>query len=327
MVGTVVSSAGLVCASHSPLMGYTDPAAGTRDRVDAAFAKARKFIASYEPDLVVLFGPDHYNGMFYDLMPPFCIGAAATSLGDYEFPTGPLSVDRDAARTLARGVLDSDVDVAYSESMYVDHGFSQPLDLLFGGLDRVPVVPVFVNSVAEPLGRARRARLLGDAIGRVAAGLGRRVLYVGSGGLSHDPPVPRIDEAPPDVVARLVSEGRRLTPAQRAERERRAIQAGRELASGTAAIQPLNPEWDRMVLDVLASGRLTEIDDWSTEWFVAQAGHSSHEVRTWIAAYAALAATGPYEVTSTFYEAVPEWIAGFAVTQARPLDHTKENNL
>jgi 2,3-dihydroxyphenylpropionate 1,2-dioxygenase len=326
MVSPIVrGAAALVCASHTPLLDRNETAADTRARVDAAFASARDFIASYAPDLVVLFGPDHYNGVFYDLMPPFCIGAAAEALGDYDFPTGPLSVDRDAARALARGVLAADIDVAYSEALYVDHGFSQPLQLLFGGLNQVPVVPVFINSVAEPLNRPRRARLLGEAIGVAAAGLGRRVLYLGSGGLSHDPPVPRIDEAPPELVARLVSEGRRLTPAQRAERERRAIQAGLDLAAGVATIAPLNPEWDRAVLEVFASGRLDEVDTWTTEWFVEQAGHSSHEVRTWIAAHAALAATGPYETISTFYEAVPEWITGFAVVHARSLAPTLED--
>jgi 2,3-dihydroxyphenylpropionate 1,2-dioxygenase len=47
-----------------------------------------------------------------------------------------------------------------------------------------------------------------------------------------------------------------------------------------------------------------------------QGGGSAHEVRTWIAAYASLAATGKYEMTSRFYEAIPAWIAGFAVTTA-----------
>ncbi|MQY21719.1 2,3-dihydroxyphenylpropionate/2,3-dihydroxicinnamic acid 1,2-dioxygenase [Nocardia sp. RB20] len=45
-------------------------------------------------------------------------------------------------------------------------------------------------------------------------------------------------------------------------------------------------------------------------------GGSAHEVRTWIAAYAALAAGGSYELEYRFYEAIPEWIAGFAVTTA-----------
>ncbi len=309
-------SSALVTLSHSPLMGYTDPATDTRKRVAAAFDGARNFISEFAPELVVLFGPDHYNGFFYDMMPPFCIGAAAMSIGDYDTPAGALSVDRDAALALVRAALAADVDVALSERMYVDHGFAQPLQLLFGGLDKVPVVPVFINCVAEPLGSARRARLLGDAVGSATKALDRRVLFLGSGGLSHDPPVPVLEGAPPDVAARLISEGRTLTPEQRAERQMRTIQAGLDYAAGKPSIQPLNPEWDRHVLDVLASGDVSAIDSWTTEWFIEKAGHSSHEVRTSIAAYAALASTGPYQMTSCFYEAIPEWIAGFAITTA-----------
>ena len=180
----------LVTMSHSPLMDFTEPADQARERVEAAFDGARAFIADFAPDLVVIFGPDHYNGFFYDMMPSFCIGAAAESIGDYDTPAGPLPVDHDAALALVRGVLDAEIDVTLSERMYVDHGFAQPLQVLLGGIDRVPVVPVFINCVAVPLGPARRARLLGQAVGRTATALDRRVLFIGSGGLSHDPPVP-----------------------------------------------------------------------------------------------------------------------------------------
>ena len=198
----------LVTISHSPLMGFTEPADQARERVEAAFDGARRFIADFAPELAVIFGPDHYNGFFYDMMPPFCIGAAAESIGDYDTPAGALPVDRDAALALVRGVLDAEIDVTLSERMYVDHGFAQPLQVLLGGIDRVPVVPVFINCVAVPLGPARRARLLGQAIGRAVAGLGRRVLFIGSGGLSHDPPVPTLEGAAPEVAAQLISEGR-----------------------------------------------------------------------------------------------------------------------
>ena len=72
------------------------------------------------------------------------------------------------------------------------------------------------------------------------------------------------------------------------------------------------------MLSTLAAGRFDEIEEWTTDWFTEQAGHSAHEARTSIAAYAALAASGPFEVTSSFYEAIPDWIAGFAVTTALP---------
>jgi 2,3-dihydroxyphenylpropionate 1,2-dioxygenase len=309
----------LVTMSHSPLMGFTEPAAATRERVDAAFDGARAFIAQFSPELVVMFGPDHYNGFFYDMMPPFCIGAAAESIGDYDTATGPLSVDHEAAWHLVRAVLADGIDVTLSERMYVDHGFAQPLEVLLGGIDRVPLVPVFINCVAQPLGPVRRSRLLGHAIGQAAAALGRRVLFIASGGLSHDPPVPTLEGASPEVAAQLISEGRHLTPEQRAGRQMRVIQAGRDYAAGVSTMQPLNPQWDQNLLAALASGDLEQIDSWSTDWFTEQAGHSAHESRTSIAAYAALGATGPYRVHSSFYEPIPDWIAGFAVTTALPI--------
>ena len=95
----------LVTMSHSPLMGFTEPAVDTRWRVHMALGGARKFVAEFDPQLVVLFGPDHYNGFFYDMMPSFCIGASAESIGDYDTPAGPLLVDHDVARTFACGAI------------------------------------------------------------------------------------------------------------------------------------------------------------------------------------------------------------------------------
>ena len=70
------------------------------------------------------------------------------------------------------------------------------------------------------------------------------------------------------------------------------------------------------MLDILAGGDLSPIDAWSVADFVAAAGNSSHEVRTWIAAYAAMSAVGPYAMASRYYRPIPEWIAGFAITTA-----------
>src|SRR5664279_5599150 len=121
--------------SHSPLMGFTEPAPETRKRVDEALDGARAFIAQFDPELIVEFAPDHYNGFFYDMMPSFCVGAAAESVGDYDTSAGRLPVDHEAAMRLVRAALDAEVDVTVSERMYVDHGFAQPLEILFGGLD------------------------------------------------------------------------------------------------------------------------------------------------------------------------------------------------
>src|SRR5215475_11207846 len=110
----------LCATSHSPLIGLHDPEPAVRTEVDEVLRGARAFVGEFAPDLVVVFAPDHYNGFLYDVMPSFCVGAAATSVGDYGLPTGPLVVERDAAHALARHVLAAGVDVAVSEDMQVD---------------------------------------------------------------------------------------------------------------------------------------------------------------------------------------------------------------
>jgi 2,3-dihydroxyphenylpropionate 1,2-dioxygenase len=309
-------TAAAVGLSHSPLIGKNDPAPEVLARVDRAVEDAKAFVRAFDPELVVLYAPDHYNGFFYKEMPPFCLATEAHAVGDFGSASGPLSVDTGAAKALAQGVLDRGVDLTISARMTVDHGFAQPLEVLFGGIDQVPVVPIFVNGVATPLGPVSRIRALGTAIGEAAAELDKRVLFLGSGGLSHDPPVPVLEGAPPRVANALI-EGHPPTPEQRAKGEQRVIQAGRDYAAGSATMIPINPTWDNLLLDHLEKGELAEFDSWSVEWMAAEGGGSAHEVRTWIAAFASLAASGPYEMTSRFYEAIPAWIAGFAVATAR----------
>lgn len=66
----------LHCLSHTPLVGFVDPEQAVLDEVNGVIADARRRISAFEPELVVLFAPDHYNGFFYDVMPPFCLASA-----------------------------------------------------------------------------------------------------------------------------------------------------------------------------------------------------------------------------------------------------------
>jgi len=306
----------LQCLSHTPLMGRLHPGRDIEDEVKQAIQRLRESLAQFEPEVIFLFGPDHFNGFFYDLMPPFCIGASASSIGDYGCPKGPLNVPADVAVQCAEAVLAHGVDCAISHRMRVDHGFAQPLQLLTGGLDRYPVVPIFINSVAAPLPSAHRARLLGEAVGRFAASLDRRVVFMASGGLSHNPPVPTLATAPPDIAERLI-DGRHITPEQRGEREARTIDAARRFAAGQSDLLPINPEWDRDFLDILAQRDMAALDALSNAEITAKAGNSGHEVKSWIAANSAMAAGtgGQYRVRPEYYRAIPEWIAGFATLQ------------
>ena len=301
--------------SHSPLLNLPGPSRELLDDIESAVAGAREFVSAFDPELVVIFSPDHYNGFFYRAMPPFCIGTAAEGVGDYGSYKGPLDVPGELATDCARAVLDADVDVAISAAMDVDHGTVQPLQSLFGDAGAVPVIPVFINSVATPLGPLRRVRALGAAVSRHLATLGKRVLVIGSGGLSHDPPVPTLATAPPAALQRIVH-GVPMTTEQRQARQTAVIEAAREFAAGEGSLAPLNPDWDHAFLDLLDTNRISEVDAWDNRWIAEQAGNSAHEVRTWVAAFAALAAQGDYQTGNHFYRAAPELIAGFAIRTA-----------
>lgn len=305
----------LCCMSHSPLLNLPGPPPDLMADVEAAIADVRRFVAAFDPDLVVVFAPDHYNGFFYSLMPPFCIGTAARGVGDYGTHDGALNVPAELATACASAVLDHGVDVAVSACMDVDHGTVQPLERLFFDATVRPVIPIFVNAVGAPLGPLRRAAELGAAVGAFLAGLDQRVLLVGSGGLSHDPPLPTLATATEQVRERIVH-GAPMSPEQRAARQDAVIAAAREFAAGRSTIAPLNPDFDQRFLDIVDNGSLADFDDWTNRYITEAGGNSAHEIRTWVAAFAAMAAAGEYRTGNHYYRAAPELIAGFATRTA-----------
>ncbi|RAU19244.1 3-carboxyethylcatechol 2,3-dioxygenase [Nitrincola tibetensis] len=301
----------LHCMSHSPLVGFVDPLPEILDEVNGVISNARKAVKAFDPDLVVLFAPDHYNGFFYDLMPSFCIGTDAYAIGDFGTLAGDLNVPQALAESLAASVLDSGVDVAVSYRMQLDHGFAQPLDELVGGLDCKPVIPIFINSVAVPLPSFQRARLLGEAVGRYLKTLDKKVLILGSGGLSHQPPVPELATANAHMVDRMKGSGRHLPDDEREARTQRVITAARRFVEDQSTLHPLHPEWDQSFMTLLSEGRMADLDAMKNDELSALAGKSTHEVKAWVSAFAALSVMGNFNTTNRYYRPIPEWIAGF----------------
>ena len=305
----------LKCLSHTPLRGLNDPGAEVVQEVDTVLAKARAEVEAFDPELIVIFAPDHYNGLFYDLMPPFVIATAAESVADYGTLPGPLSIPKDLALEMTRHILDSDIDIALSHRLQVDHGCTQTLEELTGSLTRYPVIPIIINSVAPPFGPYRRVRKLGEAVGRFLAKLNKRVLILGTGGLSHEPPVPLLATAPEEVANFLIA-GRNPSAEARAARQARTIATGKVFGTPECELTPLNPEWDLAFMDQLIEGRLAEVDQFDIDGISKAAGRSTHEIRTWVAAFSALAAIGPFDARKDYYRPINEWIAGYGVISA-----------
>ena len=179
-----------------------------------------------------------------------------------------------------------DFDVALSHEMKVDHGITIPLYKLTGALNRYDVLPVFINCAADPRPSFKRVRKFGEAIGAFFADKDMRITFVGSGGLSHDPPTPRMEMSPPDVAKRLIQ---RATPTQEEyeARENRVIRAARDLVVGKGPCLPPDEQWDHTFLKSFVDAKLEDFDAMTDAEIDRVAGFGAHEVRTWVAAAAA----------------------------------------
>ena len=290
----------LICASHSPLMYCYKKEPEHWDDLQAAFAEQKQAIEAFAPDLVIAFGSDHFNGFFLRLMPAFCVGLKGQAVGDIGGFPGPLDVPAELSSSLVENLRSANIDPAVSYDMTVDHAFSQTIHLMLGGLDKKPLIPIFINCINKPFVPFSRSRMLGSAVGAWAGSLGKRVLFLGSGGLSHHPTryYPAWGEGEKAVAAWQLSGGSHPDSLSREQWLKRLDDMHHEgaemIAAGTRTARDmfLNEEADRQFLDVLESGKLDEFDNWDQDEMVARAGIGSMEQHTWIAASSAHLACG-----------------------------------
>ena len=310
----------LICVSHTPLLGFASPPPEIEASARAAFAQLAQQVKAYDPTLIISFGPDHFNGFFYDLMPSFCVGVRATAAGDWNYGPAPLNVPEEKALGLIEYCLEHDIDLSYSYRMQADHGITQPLDLFCDGqLDRYPVIPIFINGAASPMPRTKRVIQMGKVIGEYLKTLDESILIIGSGGLSHDPPTPQIQTAPAEVQEFLIA-GRNPTVKARNIRQSKVIAVGQRLANGDmSAALPLNPEWDKDLLQRFKHADFDYLAAMSSEEIRRDGGRGGQEIRAWMAAFAALSAFGEYDAEIQYYEPIQEWIAGMGMMTASPL--------
>lgn len=281
----------LVCVSHSPIIMIRAQAPQEEPEILAAYQRAVEAIERFQPELVVALASDHFGGFHLTAMPPFCVGLDAVALGDVGGFAGPLNVPRDLALGLVEALRDAAFDPAVSYRMTLDHAFSQPLHRLLGGLDRYPVLPVFVNAIVPPLQRFARTRQFGEVLGRHLASLNKRVLVIGSGGLSHHPTryYPAVGEAEPAVAAWQLAgpQGGSMTEAQWLDRLQVMHEEGAHmLIDGRRTREDicLNPAFDERFMAMAARLNLQAVDGWDPVATVAEAGIGSMELHAWVAA-------------------------------------------
>lgn len=304
-----------VGASHSTLMNthwdqtvHLDRAERFRD----ALASARDAIAAARPDTAIVVGSNHFRGFWLDLIPSFTIGVGeCLASGESGTPEGPQPVDVPLARHMADSLVEGGrLDAAFSARLQIDHGQSHAIQYLLAGVD-CEIVPVVVNVFAHPLPTLQRCEQLGAAIREAVLGFGepRRVVVIGSGGLSHRLPWPdwrdpRDDDE--EFMVRAWLDGRHNWSDYDARR--------REIIR--AAEPAINTEFDDEFLRWVEKGETGRVCDYSTERLTEVAGNGAQEVRTWLV-MAAAAGHGPGRRLG--YESIPEWLTGMGVAVVDPL--------
>lgn len=309
-----------VCMGHGGLMNFHELLTEAEDaEVRRELASARRYVDAFAPDLVVKFGNDHNSGFSLRLMPAFLVALRARTLGDFATTAKSLAVDEGLARELVIHLHNAGVDVATSYDALFDHGIVMALDKLFADAAKVPVIPIFSNCGGDLRPPLRRSDALGRAIGAFFRNTypDLKVLFIGSGGLSHDPPLPIFVSSPPDVQRRMI-EGVQWTSESLVVRTANVLAAGREHGRGEGPLRPLNPDWDEWLIDHFSRCDLLPVIEQSDEEVIAKGGRGGSEIRNWIGALAALEeyAGQPYQMDHGYYRALPSWITGFGLIQA-----------
>lgn len=196
--------------------------------------------------------------------------------------------------------------------MEVDHGLTQTLQMIFDWSALPPILPIFINCAAPPRPPLARVTALGRAVGSFLQSLSKRVLIIGSGGLSHDPPLPVLSSAPPLVQERIIAGGP-LPPEARAIRQANAINEGLAQTAGASNATPLNPAWDLHILELLMSRNFHALSALNDDDITRQGGCGGHEIRTWIATVAAMSMFPAASARVRMYRPIPVWVAGFGV--------------
>lgn len=315
------TSAYVACVPHVPLLSLQEKTQN-QPMWDAYDARVAEFDA-FDPDVVVVFGGDHYSNIHLKLAPTFLLGHVAEAIDDCGGTPGKLDVPMDLSTALAEALVENGFDIAVSYAMTVDHGFSNVLGCFFHGkLDAKPVIPIHLNTLTDPRPTLKRCRQLGEAIGAWAKSTGKRVAFLASGGLSHQTNFifPQYHNAPDDNVRSFIVHGAAggtiSDQKWHGDIEEGMGKLSSDLVSGEFKAPWINKAWDEDFLSVIGSGDLARFDSWTDADILEKAGYGGGEVRGWVAAAAAGQAAGAPPLNVDYYSEKTTFAVGAGVAHS-----------
>ncbi len=155
------------------------------------YEPAKAWLAEARPDLLIFFYNDHMDRFFLDAYPTFALGVGDSfpvmdeGWGRRDFTDVPGNPA--FAWHVLRSLIEDEFDLTVCHELALDHGVLSPLPYLCDEPWPVPILPLAVNVLHQPLPSARRLYKLGKALKRAVESYpgDMRVVVLGTGGLSH----------------------------------------------------------------------------------------------------------------------------------------------
>jgi len=184
---------------HTPFFPGIAKAQGTTAQVTVLFDQVRRELEAAAPDLILMFTADHFVSFFFNNMPTFSISTFARADGPHELsrmmPQYSVRGHPLFAQGLLRYGIENGFDLACAEEMKLDHAAMVPLHFLTPRMN-VPVVPIYIKALVEPLPRAERCFALGQMIRNYIDNWqgAERIVAIGSGSFSLEVGGPRMGQ-------------------------------------------------------------------------------------------------------------------------------------
>ncbi|MGH7907978.1 MAG: hypothetical protein ACREP6_15245, partial [Candidatus Binataceae bacterium] len=202
-----------------------------------------------------------------------CRGHGDGGLPRYEIPMNAALADETIEALSARGFAPS-----FALNPKPDHAFVTPLHLLTPAMN-IPIVPIFQNCNAPPLPPFKRCFELGAALRKIieASENCSRVAVIGTGGVSHEVPVPdwrtviRSGESSP-WLEHMQGQGEQVR-----EAITREILEWSQQGRGR-----INEIFDRWFLQAIKRRDYSTLSSLTFDTIDREAGNGAQELRNWL---------------------------------------------